>query len=91
MFISPENEILLYRSTIPVLIIIEDEKAIKEQMDEAIAVEQAMKKVASGEVSLWEAFEACEMLSFDFEQWLREVEWHLEYEFNRDFGDYPDF
>lgn len=87
---SPEAEILLYRSTIPVLIIIEDPKAIEEQIKEAKIVEESMRKVVKGEVSLWEAFEACENLAFNMDEWLDEVEEHLSLEFEKRNGNILD-
>lgn len=87
---SLESEILLYRSTIPVLIIIEDERAIAEQIKEAKIVEESMRKVVQGEVSLWEAFEACENLAFNMDDWLDEVEEHMELEFEKRNGNILD-
>jgi hypothetical protein len=88
--LSPESEILLYRSTIPVIIIIEDERAIAEQIAEAKIVEESMRKVVQGEVSLWEAFEACENLAFNMDEWLDEVEEHLSLEFEQRNGNILD-
>lgn len=82
---SPEAERSLYRSTIPQIILIDNEQSIEEQVDQALEVERLMRMVVCGERSIWEVIEAIEQFEFDIDQYVEEVCENMEGEIERGF------
>lgn len=85
MMFDPLIEKSLYRATIPQIILIDTDRSIEEQFDEAFEVERLMRMVIEGRASLWEVFEQIETLEFDIDQYIDEVEENLNYELSRGF------
>lgn len=80
--LSAEAERILHRSVSPLIILEgEDDISIKEQIQQGLAIENATRKLVSGDCSLWEYFELLETFEPDTDKWIEEIELNLEYEF----------
>lgn len=78
--VSGLTERMLHRSISP-LIIIEGEspQSIREQIAQGLEIENATRRIASGEASVWEALELLEAYDHDIDQWATEIELNLTY------------
>lgn len=80
----------MYRSTIPQIILIDNEQSIEEQINQALEVERLMRMVAQGKSTMWEVMEAIEQFEFDIDQYVDEVSGIMEAEIERGFYS-PDY
>jgi hypothetical protein len=77
---SALSERMLHRAVSPLVILEgESEESIRQQIAQGLEIENATRRIVSGEASIWETCEMLEIYGHDMDQWANEIELNLTY------------